>query len=165
MAAVTIGVMVSAAYGAAQGQSIVRDAWHSSGRVTHDDLSIFRELAALTDPEDQVFNNPRDGSTWMYALAGVVPMQPYIYQTPRWSWNLVNGDDLYVRDSVACARLLREGAAFALVKEVNGSIGLEDYDVAGFIERHPSLFAEIARMPSAVAYRIDQPALEACTGL
>ncbi|HJP71916.1 MAG TPA: DUF6541 family protein [Candidatus Limnocylindria bacterium] len=163
--AISLVVALGAAYGAAQGQSIVRDAWHASARVTHDDLDIFRELADLTGPEDQVFNNPRDGSTWMYALDGVVPMQPYIYQTPRWSWNLVNGDDLYVRDSVACARLLREGATYALVKQVTGSIGLEDYDIAGFIERHPDLFAEVARTPSAIAYRIDQPALVACTGL
>ena len=154
-----------AAYGGAQGQSIVRTSWHSSGLVTSTDVAVFRQLAELTGPSDRVFNSPRDGSSWMYAMYGLVPTQPYIYQTPRRSWDLVNGLSVYRNRIVVCSRLARDGVTHAIVKQVTGDIpGLEAYDVAGFVKRHAALFDEVARSPTAVAYKIDQRALGECLG-
>jgi hypothetical protein len=163
--AITLAVTIGAAYGAAQGQGIVRASWHASGLVTSTDVAVFRRLAELTEPGDRVFNSPRDGSSWMYAMYGVVPTQPYIYLTPRRSWDLVNGLSVYRNRSVVCSRLARDGVTHAIVKQVTGDIpGLEAYDVAGFVSRNPDLFHEIARSPTAVAYELDQQALDECLG-
>jgi hypothetical protein len=165
IAAVVLVVGAGAAYASAQGQSIVRDAWHSRQLIQASDVELFRQLATVSEPGDRVFNSPRDGSSWMYALDGVIPMHPYIYLTPRWSWDLVNGLAVYEYPSVACWRLQREDVSYAVVKEVTGDLpGLEAYDIAGFVERHPDLFLEVARTDSAIAYRIDQDALDECMG-
>jgi hypothetical protein len=166
VAIIVLAIAIGGSYGSAQGQSIVRDAWHSSELVQASDLELFRDLAEMTGPEDRVFNSPRDGSGWMYALYDVIPMNPYIYRTPRWSWDLVNGLGRHASPRGACARIAYEDLTHAVVKDVTGSIaGIEDYDIGGFIERHPGLFVEVARTPSAVAYRIDQAALAVCAGL
>jgi hypothetical protein len=163
--AIALVMTIGAAYGAAQGQGIVRASWHASGLLTSTDVAVFRQLADLTGPGDRVFNSPRDGSSWMYAMYGVIPTQPYIYQTPRRSWDLVNDLSVYRNRSVVCSRLARDGVTHAIVKQVTGDIpGLEAYDVAGFIERYPDLFDEIARSPTAVAYQVDQQALNECLG-
>ena len=165
IAAVVLVVGAGAAYASALGQSIVRDAWHSRQLIQASDVELFRQLATVSEPGDRVFNSPRDGSSWMYALDGVIPMHPYIYLTPRWSWDLVNGLAVYEYPSVACWRLQREDVSYAVVKEVTGDLpGLEAYDIAGFVERHPDLFLEVARTDSAIAYRIDQDALDECMG-
>ncbi|HET8776838.1 MAG TPA: DUF6541 family protein [Candidatus Limnocylindria bacterium] len=163
IAAVVLVVGAGAAYASAQGQSIVRDAWHSRQLVQATDVELFRELARMVEPGDRVFNSPRDGSSWMYALDGVIPMHPYIYLTPRWSWDLVNGLAVYEYPSVACWRLQREHLTYAVVKQVTGDLpGLEAYDIGGFVERHPDLFVEVARTDTAIAYRIDQEAVRNC---
>lgn len=163
VAVIVLVVAMGAAYAAAQGQSIVRHAWHSGGLVQASDVQLFRELAELTGPGDRVFNSPRDGSSWMYALYEIVPMHPYIYRTPRWSWDLVNGLERYRHRSVACSRLEREELTHAVVKRVAGHIGgIEAYDIAGFVERHRDLFVEVTRTDTAVAYRIDRQALAEC---
>lgn len=165
IAAICLIVTIGAAYGAAQGQGIVRSSWHASGLVASTDVAVFRRLAELTEPGDRVFNSPRDGSSWMYAMYGVVPTQPYIYLTPRRSWDLVNGLSVYRNRTVVCSRLARDDVTHAIVKNVTGDIpGLEAYDVAGFIDRHPDLFEEVARSPTAVAYEVDRAALNECLG-
>jgi hypothetical protein len=165
VALISLVVTLGAAYGAAQGQGIVRSSWHASGLVTSTDVAVFRQLAELTGSGDRVFNSPRDGSSWMYAMYGVVPTQPYIYLTPRRSWDLVNDLSVYRNRSVVCSRLARDGVTHAIVKSVTGDIpGLEAYDVAGFVQRHQDLFDEVARSPTAVAYEVDQEALSACLG-
>ena len=152
------------AYAAAQGQSIVRDAWHSSHLIERSDLQLFAKLAEVTGPDDHVFNSPRDGSGWMYALDGVIPAHPYVYGTPEWSWDLVDGVGNFRDVRVACISLAADDLTYAVVKDVTVA-GAEPYDIGGFVERHPDLFVEIARTDSAVAYRIDQEALDECTGL
>lgn len=165
-ASTAVAVLVvgaGAAYGAAQGQSIVRDAWHVRRLIQASDVELFRELATIAAPGDRIFNSPRDGSGWMYALEGLIPMHPYIYLTPRWSWDLVNGLDRYEDEGVACSRIRREKLEFAIVKEVTGDLpGLEAYDIGGFVERHPDLFVQVAETDSADAYRIDHEAVDAC---
>jgi hypothetical protein len=165
IAAISLVITLGAAYGAAQGQGIVRASWHASGLVTSTDVAVFRRLAELTEPGDRVFNSPRDGSSWMYAMYGVVPSQPYIYLTPRRSWDLVNGLSVYRNRRAVCSRLARDEVTHAIVKKVTGDIpGLEAYDVGGFVRRHEELFTEVARSPTAVAYEVDEQALRDCLG-
>jgi hypothetical protein len=155
--------MIGAAYASAQGQSIVRTAWHASGLVQPPDIELFDELSDLTGNEDRVFNSPRDGSGWMYAIAGVIPRHPYAYGTPQSSWDLVNGVPPYDHTGAACDALVDEGVTYAVVKMTAGTVAESDaYDIAGFVDRHPELFDEVARTESAVAYRIDQAALAEC---
>ena len=164
-AAIVVVAMFGAAYASAQGQSIIRTAWHASALVQPADIGLFRELADVTGPEDRIFNSPRDGSGWMYAISGALPRHPYAYGTPQWSWDLVNGVTPYSSPVAACGGLAREGVTYAIVKQVTGAAAESDsYDIRGFVDRHPDLFIEIARTESAVAYRIDQEALEECLG-
>jgi hypothetical protein len=151
------------AYAAAQGQSIVRTAWHSTHLIERSDVQLFAKLAEVTGPHDRVFNSPRDGSGWMYALYGVVPAHPYVYGTPEWSWDLVEGVGNFRDVRVACISLAADDLTYAVVKDVTVP-GAEPYDIGGFVARHPELFVEIARTDSGVAYRIDQAALDECAG-
>lgn len=164
-AALVVVVAAGAAYGGAQGQSIVRSAWHAGNRVTATDVEMFAELDSLTEPGETVFNNPRDGSTWMYPMFEVLPVQPYIYGIPGWGFPLVNGKGFYRFEHIGCMRLLEEAPAYAVVKSVTGAIGLEEYDVAGYVARHPLLFSEVARTATAVIYAIDKIALVDCAGV
>lgn len=161
--AIVVVAMIGAAYASAQGQSIIRTAWHASPLVRAEDIELFGDLADLTGPEDRIFNSPRDGSGWMYAIAGALPRHPYAYGTPQWSWDLVNGVEPYSTAAAACAGLAREGVTYAIVKVAGGPAAESDaYDIAGFVDRYPELFDELVRTESAVAYRIDQQALDEC---
>lgn len=162
-AAIIAIAMIGAAYASAQGQSIVRTAWHMRALVQQSDIKLFDELSDLTGNEDRVFNSPRDGSGWMYAIAGVMPRHPYAYGTPQSSWDLVNGVPPYDVPTAACDALENEGVTYALVRTTAGTAAESDaYDIEGFVEGHRELFDEVARTESAVAYRIDQAALEEC---
>jgi hypothetical protein len=162
-AAIVVIAMLGAAYASAQGQSIVRTAWHATGLLQASDVELFEQLADLTQADDRVFNSPRDGSGWMYAIAGLIPRHAYAYGTPQSSWDLVNGVAPYDDRRAACGELAKEDVTYAIVKDVTGSGAESDaYDIRGFVDRNPDLFYEVARTPSGVAYRIDQDALAAC---
>jgi hypothetical protein len=164
-AAIVVVAMTGAAYASAQGQSIIRTAWHGSALVQPADIELFAELAELTGPEDRIFNSPRDGSGWMYAISGALPRHPYAYGTPQWSWDLVNGAGPYADRAAACDGLTDERVTYAIVKDVTGAAAASDaFDISGFVARHPELFVEIARTEFGVAYRIDQAALDECAG-
>jgi hypothetical protein len=161
--AFVVVAMIGAAYASAQGQSIIRTAWHASALVRAEDIGLFNELADLTGPEDRIFNSPRDGSGWMYAISGALPRHPYAYGTPQSSWDLINGVEPYSTEAAACGGLAREGVTYAIVKVASGLAAESDaYDIGGFVERHPDLFVEIAQTETAVAYRINQEALDEC---
>ena len=161
--AIVVIAMLGAAYASAQGQSIIRTAWHATGFLQASDVALFEQLADLTEADDRVFNSPRDGSGWMYAIAGAIPRHAYAYGTPQSSWDLVNGVAPYDDPGAACTELMKENVTYAVVKDVTGSGAESDaYDIRGFVDRNPDLFDEVARTASGVAYRIGHDALAAC---
>jgi hypothetical protein len=162
--AVTVGSLASfgALYGVARGQSIVRTAWHSHGLVTSQDVRLLEAVADGLGPADRVLNSPRDGSTWMYAMFGTTPVLPYPYPyqaTLPWS-DLFSGKGQYVDARAVCRKLLETGATYAVVKDVPGYV--DDFDIAGLVNRNSNLFSVILRADTGVLNRIDQGALTRC---
>lgn len=157
-------IALTAAFEAARAQSIVRSAWHSSGLVTAADVDLFRDLGTRVGPTDRVLNSPVDGSTWMYALFGAIPVLPYSGGSNLNLPELYRGEGEYADAGVACRLISTVGATHAITKRVRGDDPGDNYNVDRLVKRFPELFTPIVRTESSAAYRIDQEALARCAG-
>jgi hypothetical protein len=160
--AAALFLVAPAAYDAARGQSVIRTAWRAPALVTADDIGLFGELDRMAGEGDKVLNSPRDGSTWMYALFELAPVQPYVYGPALEISQLYSGAAPYDDPVSECERIEVSGATFALVKESGGDVTDLSYDIGGLVARRPDLFELAVTGPTATVYRIDLGALQTC---
>ena len=156
-------VTVESAKYLARGQSTVSTAWQSVGLVTEADVRLFRRLAAITDnrPAVQVLNNWPDGSTWMYAVAGVrpaIPYQPTTALIPTWSAAL--NPTALSENPNACRLLIDNNVEFALGKRfgLDGTGGTLEASLGAA----PGLFEPIFANSGGTVFRVSRTALEDC---
>ncbi|MET0134876.1 MAG: DUF6541 family protein [Kibdelosporangium sp.] len=79
--ALVIGLVALLLTGAYVGRNTDRIAlqYHDGPAVTYDERAAYHWLAEHTEPDELVMNDLRDGSVWMYAVAGVHPMEWTFY--------------------------------------------------------------------------------------
>lgn len=158
-----IASMESAKY-VLRGQSTVASAWKTPRLVTADDVLLFERLARLTEarPGEQVLNNWPDGSTWMYAVAGVRPAVPYAATTtlvPAWSAALAAPSAIGTSPEL-CRLLLDNDVGFAIGKRVGlaGTGGTLEQS----LRQAPELFTPLFSNPAGTIFRLDRQALRDC---
>lgn len=158
--AVTAGGLSSARY-LLRNESVTATAW-GFPTVTAQDRRFFDEVAQVVGKDEQVLNYWADGSTWMYALAGVTPAIPYdtTVQSSPWPGAVLNDVRALRLRPDLCKILLDERIRYALAKEtlVAGAPNTFYSDLAG----DPDLFREISRSSTTVLYAVNTSALQEC---
>jgi hypothetical protein len=130
--------------------------------VTDEDRGFFDEVGRIVGPDEQVLNNWADGSTWMYAVAGVTPAIPYVSSTHSDYWAaavLYDLASLPGRPDL-CRTMLDRKILFALAKNTIND-GAPNSFAAEFAA-HPELYREAASSSSTTLYSIDRSELERC---
>jgi len=143
----------------ARAQSIITTAWSAPGLVTEADLSLFAELDRQVGPRATVLGDWGDGSTWMFAIAGVRPVFPYAYSAVALPGLLSFGGDNLPVD--VCRVLVSHRVTHALVKSAKGPQANPTFpDV---VRSDPDLYVPTFEGSSGAIYRVDQDRLRACS--
>ena len=123
--------------------------------VSHDEAQAMRVLATLVPPGERVLNDRGDGSAWMYAIAGVLPVAGH-YNASRIgpdAFTLAGNFRDYPVDPQVREAVARLGVHYVMLGR---GFVREDYRRQwGFrgLENKPWL-EEVYRNPDAVIYRI-----------
>ncbi|NHC15942.1 DUF6541 family protein, partial [Motilibacter deserti] len=146
-----------------RGQSTV-ETTYGSGLVTAQDIDLMHRLADDMGPDEVALNYWLDGSSWMYAVAGVRPAVPYINAeqiVPDIA--VLQRPGTAAADPQVCRVMLEAHATHAYAGD-----RLIDGSPSGFLqelEGNPTLFPEIGRTATSAIFRIDQDGLRRCAAL
>ena len=160
---VGLGAALGSATYLARGQSTISSAWQAPRLVTDADVRLFHELSELTqdDPTEQVLNNWPDGSTWMYAMAGVrpaIPYQPTMALIPPWTTALT--PSTLVESPDACRLLLDNNVAYALAKR--RGLGGTGGTLEQALIQTPDLATPVFSNSGGTVFRLQVGALRDC---
>lgn len=143
-----------------RGQSIVRSAW-SRTTVTASDAAFFvRERRLVGD--SQILNYWADGSTWMYALAGLNPAIPYdttVTHAP-WAQQMLNAPQSIQFNALLCRTIVQRNIRFAFAKRtLNDGQQSKFYDD---LKKNSQLFSVVHRTETTALYAVRPQTVEKC---
>jgi hypothetical protein len=136
--------------------------WHARAMVGADDIRVFAALQRTTGPDQLVLNNPRDGSTWMYAMSDVNPALPYATAEAARpaivrAWQDIGSIETSPQ---VCRTLLMRSVTAVFTKPVD--IYGEPEPAYERIRSEPGLFRPLLVTKTSAAYSIDLQSLRAC---
>jgi hypothetical protein len=138
--------------------------WHARRVITPADQRVFDALREATR-EGEVLNGFDDGSTWMYAMSGVVPAIPYANSAParpRLREAFEHLSEVQSRP-VLCRALLLHSVTAVVTRPRDIYARAQDSHFA--LRAGSELFEPLASTPTTAAYLIDRQKLRTCANI